>query len=45
MIYGETIKVIVKKYLRPEVKFSGLDELKHQLAQDKINATSTSMGV
>ena len=23
MIYGETIKVIVKKYLRPEVKFSG----------------------
>ena len=24
MIYGETIKVIVKKFLRPEVKFSGL---------------------
>jgi len=43
MIYGETIKVIVKKYLRPEVKFSGLEELKHQLALDKINATS--MGV
>jgi riboflavin kinase / FMN adenylyltransferase len=40
MIYGETIKVIVKKYLRPEVKFNGLDELKHQLALDKINATS-----
>ena len=38
MIYGETIKVIVKKYLRPEVKFNGLDELKHQLALDKISA-------
>ncbi len=39
MIYGETIKVIVKKYLRPEVKFNSLDELKHQLALDK-KATS-----
>ncbi len=38
MIYGETIKVIVKKYLRPEVKFSDLEELKDQLALDKINA-------
>jgi len=38
LIYGETIKVIVKKYLRPEVKFSGLEALKEQLALDKINA-------
>jgi riboflavin kinase/FMN adenylyltransferase len=35
MIYGETVRVIVKKFLRPEVKFSGLDELKNQLALDK----------
>lgn len=35
MIYGETIKVIVKRFLRPEIKFSGLEELKHQLALDK----------
>ncbi|MEJ0079835.1 MAG: riboflavin kinase [Puia sp.] len=39
MIYGETIKVIVKKYLRPEVKFSNLEALKEQLALDKINAS------
>jgi riboflavin kinase / FMN adenylyltransferase len=38
-IYGETLKVIVKKFLRPEVKFSGLEELKHQLALDKSNAS------
>jgi riboflavin kinase / FMN adenylyltransferase len=44
MIYGETIKVIVKKYLRPEVKFSNLEALKDQLALDKIKA-SRSMGV
>jgi riboflavin kinase/FMN adenylyltransferase len=44
MIYGETIKVIVKKYLRPEVKFDNLEALKEQLAIDKINA-SRSMGV
>ena len=38
MIYGETLKVIVKKYLRPEVKFNGLEALKEQLALDKINS-------
>jgi riboflavin kinase/FMN adenylyltransferase len=35
MIYGETIKVFVKRFLRPEIKFSGLEELKQQLAKDK----------
>ena len=40
-IYDQTIRVIVKKFLRPEVKFSGLDELKDQLALDK----KASMGV
>jgi len=39
MIYGETVKVFVKRFLRPEIKFSGLEELKHQLALDKISAT------
>jgi riboflavin kinase/FMN adenylyltransferase len=34
-IYGETIRVIVKKYLRSEVKFDGLDALKEQLHKDK----------
>jgi riboflavin kinase/FMN adenylyltransferase len=34
-IYGETIRVIVKKYLRSEVKFDGLEALKMQLHKDK----------
>lgn len=34
-IYGETIRVIVKKYLRAEVKFKGLEELKMALHKDK----------
>ncbi len=38
MIYGETIKVIVKKYLRPEVKFDSLEALREQLALDKTNS-------
>jgi riboflavin kinase/FMN adenylyltransferase len=40
-IYGETIKVTVKKYLRGQERFSSLDELKNQLAVDKEN----SMGI
>ena len=34
-IYGMTIRVSAKKYLRPEVKFNGLEELKLQLHKDK----------
>jgi riboflavin kinase / FMN adenylyltransferase len=34
-IYGQTIRVIVKKYLRNEVKFDGLEALKEQLHLDK----------
>ena len=34
-IYGQRIRVIVKKYLRSEVKFNGLEELKEQLHKDK----------
>ena len=37
-IYGQTMKVILKKHLRNEIKFSGLDELKAQLAKDKEEA-------
>ncbi|HTB25226.1 MAG TPA: bifunctional riboflavin kinase/FAD synthetase [Puia sp.] len=40
-IYGASLKVFVKKFLRPEIKFSGLDALKTQLALDK----KASMGV
>jgi len=34
-IYGQTIRVTVKKYLRSEVKFNGMEELKEQLHKDK----------
>jgi riboflavin kinase/FMN adenylyltransferase len=34
-IYGATLVVYVKKYLRSEVKFDSLDALKDQLAKDK----------
>ncbi|MBA3673632.1 MAG: riboflavin biosynthesis protein RibF, partial [Chitinophagaceae bacterium] len=37
-IYGQTVRVYVKKYLREEKKFSGLEELKAAIAIDKINA-------
>lgn len=38
MIYGKTVKVSIKKRLRSEVKFNGLDTLKVQLAKDKLEA-------
>lgn len=34
-IYGTTLRVYIKKYLRSEVKFNGLDALVEQLAKDK----------
>ncbi len=38
MIYDQTLKVFVKKYLRPEIKFDNLEELIKQIDQDKINS-------
>jgi riboflavin kinase/FMN adenylyltransferase len=37
-IYGQTLRVYVKHYLRGEIKFNGLDELKQQLLLDKEQA-------
>lgn len=37
-IYGETLTVHIKKRLRNEQKFTGLDALKEQLAKDKEQA-------
>ena len=37
-VYGETLRIYVKEFLRSEVKFSGLDSLKEQLAKDRENA-------
>ena len=40
-IYGKTLCVFVKKFLRPEVKFNGLEALKDQLAIDKIDSIAS----
>lgn len=37
-IYGKTIRVYVKKFLRAEVKFNTLEELVKQIDQDKIES-------
>jgi riboflavin kinase/FMN adenylyltransferase len=37
-IYGHVIRVHVVKYLRSEVKFNGLEALKEQLHQDKLDS-------
>ena len=39
-IYGKNVKVSLRKRLRSEVKFNGLDALKEQLAKDKLDALS-----
>jgi riboflavin kinase / FMN adenylyltransferase len=39
-IYGQRLRVYVKKYLREEMKFNDLEELKEQLAVDKKNSLS-----
>ncbi|HEX3933426.1 MAG TPA: riboflavin biosynthesis protein RibF [Puia sp.] len=37
-IYGRELRVFVIKYLRPELKFDGLEALKDALAQDKLDS-------
>lgn len=37
-IYGKTVRVYVKKFLRAEVKFNTLEDLVKQIDQDKINS-------
>ncbi|MBI3139431.1 MAG: bifunctional riboflavin kinase/FAD synthetase [Sphingobacteriales bacterium] len=39
-IYGQTLKVFVRKYLRPELKFDGLEPLIKQIGQDKVDSLS-----
>ena len=36
-IYGDELRVYVKKYLREEIKFNGLEELKEQIGRDKVS--------
>ena len=37
-LYGQQLKIEFEARLRNEQKFTGLDALKEQLAQDKVNA-------
>ena len=37
-IYGKTLRAYIKNYLRPELKFDGLQALKTQLSEDRRNA-------
>lgn len=37
-IYGETIRIVLRKYLRGQEKYSSLDDLKRQLSIDKENS-------
>jgi riboflavin kinase/FMN adenylyltransferase len=37
-IYGQTVKVHVKKFLRDEVKYESIEALVEQIGQDKVNS-------
>jgi riboflavin kinase/FMN adenylyltransferase len=37
-IYGRTMRVYVKKFLRAEVKFNSLEDLVKQIDQDKVES-------
>jgi len=37
-IYGQELRVYVKKYLREEIKFNSLDDLVKQIDQDKVES-------
>jgi riboflavin kinase/FMN adenylyltransferase len=37
-IYGQTLRVYVKKYLREEVKFNSLEDLVKQIDKDKTES-------
>lgn len=42
-LYGKNIRVSFLEFLRPEVKFSGLDELKKQIALDRQHSLQTDI--
>ena len=44
-IYNQTIKIEFVKHLRNEIKFANLDELKQQLANDKISCENIYQNV
>jgi riboflavin kinase / FMN adenylyltransferase len=43
-VYGSELRVHVKKFMRPEIKFPGLDALKVQIAKDKEEVLTVLRG-
>jgi riboflavin kinase/FMN adenylyltransferase len=43
-IYGRVMRVYVKKYMRPEIKFNTLEELKVQMGMDEIDVKKVLNG-
>jgi riboflavin kinase / FMN adenylyltransferase len=43
-IYGRVMRVYVRKYMRPEIKFNDLEELKVQLAMDEFDVKKVLSG-
>jgi len=37
-VYNQTFTIFLKSYIRPEIKFDGLESLQKQLDKDKLNA-------
>ncbi|MBR5637302.1 MAG: riboflavin kinase, partial [Pseudobutyrivibrio sp.] len=37
-LYGRFVKVTFKSFLRPEMKFNSIEELKNQMGKDKLVA-------
>lgn len=40
-LYGKTLRITLASWLRPELKFDGLDALKAAIAQDKVDTIDT----
>jgi riboflavin kinase / FMN adenylyltransferase len=40
-LYGKTLRITLASWLRPELKFDGLDALKAAIAQDKVDTINT----
>lgn len=43
-IYGRELRVFVRKWLRPELRFNGLEDLKAAIAKDKLDTLAALAG-
>ena len=40
-LYGKIVDVAFRRFIRPEMRFGSLEELRRQIARDAVNATAT----